>query len=88
MNLKACDRCGAQFFDRDTFTVPYPPTGAELPKLQAGIKHLNKVTLPMGGKDKSSDNQTKEFHSFPVLDICAKCVLELEPVVAKWLAEK
>jgi len=67
--------------------VPYPPTGAELPKLQAGIKHLNKVILPLGGKDKGPDNQSKEFHSFPELDICANCALKLEPVVAKWLAE-
>lgn len=88
MNLKACDRCGAQFLDMTTGAIPYPPTGAELPKLQAGIRRLNRVILPLGGKDKSSDNQSKEFHSFPELDVCDKCVLKLEPVVAKWLAEK
>lgn len=97
MDLKACDRCGTQFRHLVTRSIgsivtsedfPYPPTGAELPKLETGIRRLNRVVLPVGGKDKGADNRPKEFHSFPEMDVCAKCVLELEAAVAKWFAEK
>lgn len=88
MDLKACDRCGMQFRHLVTGDIPYPPTGAEPPKLETGIRRLNRVVLPIGGKDKGADNRSKEFHSFPEMDVCAKCVLELEVAVAKWFAEK
>lgn len=87
MDLKACDRCGAQFRHLVSGDVPYPQTGAELPKLETGIRRLNKLILPLVGKNKGTDNPSKEFHSFPEIDLCAKCDLEFEPVVAKWLAE-
>jgi hypothetical protein len=99
MDIKSCDRCGTQFRVLVKGSEEKPPQLARLgqspeaavqdatPKEPQGLRALNELALPFGGKH-GTGKDVKAFHSIAKIDVCADCVRELLPTVAEWFAKK
>lgn len=99
MDIKSCDRCGTQFRVLVKGSEEKPPQLAKLgqspeaaiqehtPKGPQGLRVLNDLALPFGGKH-GTGKDVKEFLSIAKIEVCADCVLELIPTVAQWFAKK
>ncbi len=100
MDIRRCDRCGKEFkvhrpqpaslSGGDMFTPVAPAAGAtsqDQPRPPLGLREMNKATLPVLVRD-GSTNPPKQSYALYESDLCAQCVVDLQPVVSNWLAEK
>ena len=92
MDLKVCDRCGAEFrvvqnehvvpvesFEAGEFDSPKPPN-----KLQ----HLNRVTIPLVKHDTTAPTDYAVWHTLFDADLCVQCVIDFEPIAMRFMSDK
>lgn len=88
MNVKVCDRCRKEFvLQGESHFVPRDEAarqqGGNPPP---GLLPLNQFTLPVGVRPEKE--QPERRFVLMKMDLCAPCVVELVPAIAKWVEEK
>ncbi len=92
MDVKVCDRCrrGFRTFGEGlSGFVPMeePGKAASDQAPPGGLKHMNTLTLPAAYRQEKPATDERRL-TVVKFDLCAQCVVEFVPVVARWLEEK